>query len=287
MHNTRPRWLRRISRGTNLILLAVVIAAGWPFAGPVVEDLLVDVLGPTAYGRMLFRLTVNTGYALSAVVMFVGIWLPTSAEGYPPADLTDRRLRKFMRLAAVAPIAVICVYTIGENAIASTLYRYFNFYSAWGIVDAAISLLSALVCVPLPLLVFVRFRGLARRARSAHLAEHCAIVGIGASSALLYFALLVAISANDQAIGLGQNWIGRSDVALALITLLGAAALLFILWSVYLLVRFAVAFRRASRQLNVAWRRDDRSALDTVIGEPVFKPTDAVVEPARAVAREP
>ena len=32
LHNSRPRWLRRISRGANLVLLAVVVAIAGLFA---------------------------------------------------------------------------------------------------------------------------------------------------------------------------------------------------------------------------------------------------------------
>jgi hypothetical protein len=36
---------------------------------------------------------------------------------------------------------------------------------------------------------------------------------------------------------------------------------LFTLWSLYLLIRFVVAFARASRQLRRQWARDDRDAV--------------------------
>jgi hypothetical protein len=43
--------------------------------------------------------------------------------------------------------------------------------------------------------------------------------------------------------------------------LLGVAASLFILWGLYLLVLFAVAFWIAARQLRRKWSRDDRSLI--------------------------
>jgi len=32
-----------------------------------------------------------------------------------------------------------------------------------------------------------------------------------------------------------------------------------VLWSVYLLIRFAIAFHSAARQLRQKWKRDDRA----------------------------
>jgi type IV secretory pathway TrbD component len=41
--------------------------------------------------------------------------------------------------------------------------------------------------------------------------------------------------------------------------LVGVTCFLFILWSLYLLVRFAVAFWFAAHMLRHKWTRDDRS----------------------------
>jgi hypothetical protein len=37
------------------------------------------------------------------------------------------------------------------------------------------------------------------------------------------------------------------------------ATILFLLWSTYLLIRFAIAFHIAARNLRRQWLRDDRS----------------------------
>ncbi len=263
LHNTRPRWLAGISRGANLILLAIIVGGTSPFARAIISDLIYDRLGPFAGRGTLFRMAPNLGYALAALALFAGVWLLTSGEGYPPADRADRRLRRSVRLAAVAPIVVLVMYTMGAMAIAELLFGRRKTYRALPVLGVVMAALSAVLCTPLPLLIFARLRGLAKRARSAHLAEHCVIVGIGASCAMLYLAAIVVLSANSQQIGLGQNWMGRSNVALALVTLLAVAALLFAMWSLYLFVRFAIAFRRAARQLRRKWDHDDRSLPST------------------------
>ncbi len=268
LHNTRPRWLRRISRGANLILLAIVLAVIGPFIQEKViewvEQWIGFGIGFTGRPSMAYRLAVNVCYGVAVIAFFAGTWLLTSAEGYPPADRADRRLRRSLRLAALAPLVVLALYTAGTQVIAEVLFDGGNVYQAWPIIDVVLPTFSALACAPLPLLVFARLHGLAKRARSAHLAEHCSIVGIGASCALLFLAAIVILSENADTLGLGQNWMGRSNVALALMTLLCTAGCLFALWSLYLFVRFALAFRRAARQLRGAWHNDDRALNEPV-----------------------
>jgi hypothetical protein len=44
-----------------------------------------------------------------------------------------------------------------------------------------------------------------------------------------------------------------------LILTAAVAGNLFVLWSLYLLLRFAISFFKASRQLRNAWNQQDRS----------------------------
>jgi hypothetical protein len=94
LHDTRPRWLRSLSRGINLILLAM--------AAPFFEPFLVALLfNPNPQlSEVLF------GFELGAILFFLGVMLLTRREGYPPADQADRRLRKILRLAAAVPLLV-------------------------------------------------------------------------------------------------------------------------------------------------------------------------------------
>ena len=110
------------------------------------------------------------------------------------------------------------------------------------------------------LLLFAQLRGLATRARSAHLAEHCTIVSIGTAASLIYVFLATYVLMLGMLGRFGDNWTERSNVALTLVLLIGVTGILFPLWSLYLLVRFAMAFFIVARQLRGQWRHDDRAA---------------------------
>jgi hypothetical protein len=59
----------------------------------------------------------------------------------------------------------------------------------------------------------------------------------------------------------GTYWTSRSQVSLAIFAAMATAAILFVIWSLYLLVRFAVAFGRASGELKRRWKVHDRSIV--------------------------
>lgn len=261
LHDTRPRWLRRLSWGVKLITLAVLIALAWPFlvmaAYPLIFDLLESVLG----GLVSFRLTDLTiwlGFDLGAILLLCGVWLLTSREGYEPADRADRRLRLLLRIAAFVPLATLTLQHIADQLRARRwMAGFYDFGWSWWRI--AVLVLATVGCSPLPLLLFTHLRGLAKRARSAHLAEHCLIVGIGTSCGLLYVLGLVTLFENAERWGYGGRWTTRGQASLILTALPITAALLFALWSLYLLIRFGIAFGRAHRQLRRKWTRDDRS----------------------------
>jgi len=200
-------------------------------------------------------LTQYVGMDASALLVLAGVWLLTSPEGYPPADGADRRLRFALRAAAFVPVVAV----LGQNLVIYVQYRSATMQPAgWaGALATAVTLLSTVGMAPLPLLLFMHLRGLARRARSAHLAEHCLIVGVGTAAAFAYAGVVEFMTQHADALGLGSNWQTSSKVSLWLFVLASTAALLFTLWSLYLLVRFAIAFRRAARQLRSRWTSDD------------------------------
>ena len=60
LHNSRPRWLRRISRGVNVLLFALLLIVGWGFAlGPVMEWVM-DLYQSTGFTSLMY-------YRLSAI----------------------------------------------------------------------------------------------------------------------------------------------------------------------------------------------------------------------------
>lgn len=110
-----------------------------------------------------------------------------------------------------------------------------------------------------PILLFNQLRSLALRARSAHLAEHCTIVGIGTSIAMLYVLIVMLITTYARQLHFDPYWASRSQTWLILMAVAGTLSALFLLWSVYLMIRFAIAFHLAARKLREAWNRDDRA----------------------------
>ena len=253
LHDTRPRWLRRIAAGAGLILLAILSVGVWPFALAALDE-----WGrPRFWARAGWQRVEDTAWLyaceLSALLLLAGVFLLTSREGYEPADRADRRLRQWLRLAAAAPLAALAILHLEAELDGSAGYWR---WSAGELLAVAVGTVG---CVPLPLLLFRHLRGLAGRARSAHLAEHCTIVGLGTSATLVYAPVFMLIASNAEEWGLGENWFGKSDSALVLTLLLMLGMTLFPLWSLYLLASFGVAFRRAARRLRKQWISSDRA----------------------------
>jgi len=271
LHDTRPRWLRSISRGANLILAAIVFAFAWTFAhNLLLESIVVPMLWKNTGPRSVMTVRIQRfvydfpylGYELAAAMLGLGAFFLTRREDYPPADRADRPLRVALRWLAMVPLASLVLLHVSFDYYMSGVLTGRSAADLEWLQPAAMWL-AALAGIPLPVLLFFRLRSLARRARSAHLAEHCAIVGIGTSCAVLYLVVTLVILAHADEWGWGTNWSGRSRVALGLIVAIATAAFLFTFWSLYLLIRFAIAFRRASKQLKHKWTRDDRAAAVT------------------------
>jgi hypothetical protein len=263
LHNTRPGWLRRLSLGVWTLLLAVAVTVGWPFVLILMQFLKVRWQGPP--GTALWRLMPSLGIALAALLLPMGVWLLTGREGYAPADRADRRLRLALRVAAFLPVLAILITLAETDLVGSGSSWMIDATGQSRLADVPVFLLS-LFGLTLPLMLALRLRGLARRARSAHLAEHCVIVGVGVTCAVVYALACNYLFDHARELGLGENWAGRSTTALALLTVFGTAAVLFLLWSLYLLIRFAIAFGRASLKLRRAWLREDRSVVAVAPG---------------------
>jgi len=246
LHNTRPKWLRKIALGGVLIVLAVPVGLA---AIPLVDFTVPQSMGGSAIHYCLL----NWGPPIvTAFVLFVGVRLLTVPENYAPADEADARLRAWLRLLALFPLGLLlCLsgwtFLFGDAAAAQN-------------PDLSTILIGTICALPLPLLIMLRLRGLAKRARSAHLAEHCVIVGIGASASVAYLGVVWILTQN------WQRWFGQqmpifSDNYCVMLMLFLIAAGLFLLWIAYLTIRFALAFWKAARELRRKWRVDDRSQV--------------------------
>ena len=247
LHNTRPKWLRAIARGSNLILLAIVTAVLWTL-------FLANDVGQVPQRIMLRHPDFSLwGLDFALLIFLFGVALLTRREGYAPADLADRWLRRLLRIVPLFLVAA---------AVTERIDFVFIWPRQHGVDNSTILVLMLLFFAGLfllPLLVFLRLRGLAVRARSAHLAEHCLIVGIGASLAICYIFVISFLNSYSDQLGFSEYWWERSDVALVLMLVMATAGVLFLLWSLYLLIRFTISFNRAARQLRYKWTRDDRA----------------------------
>jgi predicted RNA-binding Zn-ribbon protein involved in translation (DUF1610 family) len=194
LHNTRPRWLRSISRGTNLILLSLILTVAWwviSSSGALVRHYS---------SGWTIELTVAVACIIS-LLFIVGVWLLTRLEGYPPADRADRRLRVAVRIAAIPPVLAVALGSLFVEMI----FRFnLNIFAPSNLeyLPLAAGILATIGTVPLPFLIFRRLRSLAQRARSAHLAEHCTIVGIGISAAWLCATIFIFLIDHPQFFGL-------------------------------------------------------------------------------------
>ncbi len=249
LHDTRPRWLRSLSRGIDLILLAIIAPIGESFLAAIILR-----FRPPSWNSYPDFI----GFDLSAVLLAIGVILLTRPEGYAPADRADRRLRILMRIVVIVPIAAMVLLHLQLYLLISSGGKLFLF-AELGLMVLLVLFLA--IFAFLPLLLFLRLRGLARRVRSAHLAEHCIIVGVGAFASTLYIAAVIVVVNNAEKWGFGTNWMSRSPVSLIMMLVMSVASGLFILWSLYLLVRFAIAFWMAAGKLQHKWTRDDRSLI--------------------------
>jgi cation transport ATPase len=232
LHDSRPRWLRSLSRGINLILLALVVPLVGPILGKSVHNFIYFL--PNGFLDLI-------GFDLAAVLLALGVFLLTRPEGYAPADRADRGLRIRLRVLAIVPALAAYIW----NLYGVELWPW----------DSLFLVIVAL----LPLHLFIHLRGLARRARSAHLAEHCMIVAIGTFASLLYVAAVNAIVNSPGNVSYYRGLVLWPKTTMLMMLVLGVASGLFLLWSIYLLMSFADAFWTAARTQRRKWSRDDRS----------------------------
>ena len=253
LRHARPRWLRTLSVGTWLTLVAWagVAAAFWLFGNNPYEQAWA-LYGSTAGELQTLPLPITLVGAAAAA----GVWLLTGSEGRGGARGEGRGaigLRVTLRLLVLIPLA-------GALYLHLMLWRSTaSFWILEGQFEAAVPLV-VVAAASLPLLGFLRLRGLARRVLDPSLAEHCAIVGLGMTLGIVLPAALLA--ADLYAGGLILKAL-RDDGGWSfdlLVMAVAVANLLFYLWAGLLLARFALAFARAGRAAKRAWAQADAAA---------------------------
>jgi hypothetical protein len=245
LHHTRPEWLRRTAWGIWCILYGIAAPFVW------------SMVATQVYERFDYAVIPHlqmVGIDLAVLFVFVGIMLLTTREGDLKADRASRRRRVAMRVLAMLPILGCALFHLAPARL-----RMMRMLSPDEDVQQLGLVILVLSGIPLPILLFSRLKSIAHRARSAHLAEHSMIVGIGNSLTFVYLGLFMIVAEMSRGAGWGNNWLGRSPIALALMTALAVSALLFAMWNAYLLIRFAVAFAKAARTQRQLWQAGDRA----------------------------
>jgi hypothetical protein len=244
----------------RLILLAIGLAVIWPLALAVgQEQMTVAIAGTSSNAYAVWIHLMWAGGDLAVLVLLGGVWLLTSREGYAPADRADAWRRRLLRIVALAPLGALALLHLTSQLSANALARRgiggpdaFN-----GPLPIIAFCLATLGGAPFPVLLYLQLRSLAKRARSAHLAEHCVIVGVGNALTLVYIPVLALVMIIAERWGWGHVW--RNTGSLLMVLAMSVLACLFAIWNLYLLVRFAIAFAVASRKLRKAWHLADRS----------------------------
>jgi hypothetical protein len=245
LSDATPGWLRGISVGVTLALLAHLIAPAWfvltvlawelrtlPWAFPTLP------ISP-AHAALL-------GFDLAALTLIVGVWLLTRPQH---AAARDGVLRWSLRLASLGPaVALLLLHAA---------FQVGGFGLVTQRVAFAVMIPLTVGLAPIPALGFTLLRRLAKRVLNPNLAEHAAIVGVGLSLTLAAIPMIVgAIYALDD---LPFSRRQRNALSIGLPLLGMVSFLLFGGWSLLNCVRFALAFRRAHRGASRKWRDADRS----------------------------
>lgn len=230
---SRPAWLRSLSCGVWMMIAAqallIVSILGAPALEPIYDDPRVVLCGLLAL------------YVLHAS----GTWILTRRERlFMRPSASNRFIRTVARVGVLGPLGAVAVMAV------SIANRGFN-NPPTGALVAMIALLS--LVVPGMLATYLYLRTLARRVLSRRMGEYATIVAFGgAASTLLFLAWIVAAA-------LDYNLDITHDAWFVALVLLFTAVCLFYLWSLLVLILFAVAFARASRAARVLW--NERSAV--------------------------
>lgn len=257
LKHARPRWLAKLSLGMWFIIIAQVGAIVWNYWAP--QSRYIFNSSWVNFVSYHLRLTAwkmdqhvcQFGFDAAALIFFCGtIWI-TWPEGRPDADHIDRVRRVAIRVFSF-------IFVLATVAMHYYIERKRWLWQLIGSLDTSFLAAITFPLVPFPLLLFRQLRHLAHRVLSAHLAEHCAIVGYGMAGTFL-FGPLILLLANSLGRSQGDYWTTRSPVSLMILLAVGVAGGLFYLWTLYVSIRFAGAFWRARKQAVDLWRRADLS----------------------------
>jgi cytochrome b561 len=256
-----PKWLRSISRGVGLILLAHIVAVAWSMLLPtVVVPYLVDwgsFPGGPGLQRWVFQLLVSAGFLLATLMLLAGVWMLTKPQGRLSSDASERRSRFLLRMLSCGPLVLLIL--IEGLLMIEPSSRFIQLNESVVMSMMVLFLLNMAAMYPL---MFFHLRRLAQRVLNPRLAEHAGIVGIGFSVTLLITTAFAAVSMWP-----GEPWSKRWDwLYIAMPLFIFTFGLLFGGWSVLNCVRFLLAFRKAHHGASRKWDLADRSMSAPPVG---------------------
>ena len=261
-----PRWLRALTIGTAMVLLAHLLALVWlplsealrrlvqtPYRVLQVGNRVRVVAGPNRFAFIADRLELFYlfGFDLAALLLFGGVWLISRPQRGAVEAPRDRRLRRLLRASALMPMVALLV--------AHGLLFHQGFLGRYRMEppQLAILLLLTFGSAPMPVLLFMLLRRLAQRVLNPRLAEHATIVAVGYAATLMMIPLLLLLSALGEAYG-GTHWSGRSSAAMIIWLAMIVGVIFFGGWTLLNCGRFVRAFGNAHRIARRKWAEADR-----------------------------
>ncbi len=279
LKNNRPQWLGRLATGSlstaaAILLLTTVpramrealqaiydpvfliwqqtgafgpgprVSRTWSFLG---EDVAGFITNADAVDWLAF--SVWFGFTtLPGMLAIVGVWLLTGDPRSGQRDPTARRWAT--RLLACLPLALTVLLLAAR--LGTLDFEYLRTVEEYGV-----ALALPLVMGTLFILLTKRMTVLARRAPAPLLAADSPIVGYTAAAGLI---LLPLGGWGMEALLDWRDAPAWLDALILSVLGVGMAVLLTaILWSVYLLVRYAIAFAQSRRQAKAAFDAADRA----------------------------
>lgn len=244
LRHNRPKWLVRLAVGAGLcagaILTGPLISLGaalisesktWGFAAPTVDWLWWGI-----------------GLALGAVpllLLWAGCLLLVSRAGFQRVDGTNPKMRLALRLAGLLPLLTLIALALSV----ADLLPELDEVTSMAMVLGGLALVGATFA-----LLFFHLKRLAKRAPAPLLAADSPIVGIVFALALISPSIFVLIAYYD----LNPPQRGAADrLFMALTATWMSIGLASVFWSIYLLIRYAIAFARSASQARQLMRQFD------------------------------
>ena len=246
LHHNRPRWLVKLSIGAGMCAAAIVLSLLISIGMELIDQSTRNRLGFTA--TSVDWIQWGLGLAIAAfpmLLLWIGCLLLVSRAGIQRGDATDPRTRRFLLAAGLVPLLVLVAGALSMVELLPSMEEDVVVFASL----AAVALTGVVYAV-----LFFHLKGLAERAPAPLLAADSPIVGIVFGLCLLtplIMAMMAYMEIKPPDRGPGV-WIWMTLMAIWM-----SIGLTSVLWSIYLLIRYAVAFGRSAAQARELMRRFD------------------------------